>query len=248
MKTSISLIFFLAFFNIVFSSPENEKIIWDYMKEKGFTDAGVAGLMGNINGESSMESVIYQHACKETIGLTDKEYVEKTNDGTYTNFVHDGCGFGLVQWTYYSRKEAFLKLCKEDIGDIHCQLDFLYQELENDFPHVLSILTTSDDVKECCHVVFDEYEGPHDESEPNRYESALGYYEAFKDGGNGQPDVNKHTYRIEPGDTLGAIAAKFNTTVEEICELNNIEDPNMIYAGQMLKIPYDEEEIKNLIL
>lgn len=247
MKVFFSLIF-LLFFKFYFCSLENERIIWDYMKEKGLTDAGVAGLMGNINGESSMESVVYQHACKETIGLTDKEYVEKTNDGSYKNFVHDGCGFGLVQWTYYSRKEAFLKTCKEDIGDIKCQLKFIYKELKNDFPHVLNVLQKSDNLTECCHVVFDEYEGPHDESEPARYESAKGYYEAFKNGGNGQPDVSSHTYRIQAGDTLGAIAAKFNTTVEELCDLNDIENPDIIYAGQMLKIPYDEDDVKASLL
>ncbi len=193
--------------------------------------------MGNINGESSMESVIYQHACKGTIGLTDQEYVDKTNDGSYTNFVHDGCGFGLVQWTYYTRKQAFLDMCEGKIGDIVCQLDYLYYELENDFPHVLEVLKSSKDIKETCHVVFDEYEGPNDESEPARYEAALGFYEKFKEGGT-VDDPN--TYIVESGDTLGAIAAKFNTTVEAICELNGIENPDEIFVGQVLKIPQKE--------
>lgn len=246
MKSTF-IIFFLLLIEVS-SWSENVKTIWNFLKSKDMTDAGAAGLMGNLNGESSMESVVYQHACKDKIGLTDKEYVEKVNDGSYKNFVHDGCGFGLVQWTYYSRKEAFLKLCKKDIGDINCQLEYLYQELENDFPHVLNVLENSDDVNETCHVVFDEYEGPHDQSEPARYSYAMDIYKAFKDGKNGEGSLEPNTYRIEAGDTLGAIAARFNTTVEELVDLNDIEDPNMIYVGQVIKIPnYDEDEVKNFL-
>lgn len=44
-------------------------------------------------------------------------------------------------------------------------------------------------------------------------------------------------YRIQPGDTLSAIAAKFGTTVEAIAAANGIPDPNKIYAGQWIDIP-----------
>ncbi|MEG3341002.1 LysM peptidoglycan-binding domain-containing protein [Streptococcus suis] len=44
------------------------------------------------------------------------------------------------------------------------------------------------------------------------------------------------TYTIKSGDTLGAIAKKFNTTVAELQKLNNISNPDKIYVGQVLKI------------
>jgi LysM repeat protein len=45
-------------------------------------------------------------------------------------------------------------------------------------------------------------------------------------------------YRVEPGDMLEAIAARFNSTVEAILELNEeLDDPNKIYPGQILIIP-----------
>lgn len=44
------------------------------------------------------------------------------------------------------------------------------------------------------------------------------------------------TYVIQSGDTLNAIAKKFNTTVDELVRLNNIKNPNLIYAGNKLKI------------
>jgi hypothetical protein len=32
----------------------NEEIIWKFLKQKGFTDAGIAGAMGNMNAESAL--------------------------------------------------------------------------------------------------------------------------------------------------------------------------------------------------
>jgi LysM repeat protein len=45
------------------------------------------------------------------------------------------------------------------------------------------------------------------------------------------------TYVVQPGDTLGKIAQQFGKTVAELTALNNISNPNLIYAGQVLLIP-----------
>ena len=45
------------------------------------------------------------------------------------------------------------------------------------------------------------------------------------------------TYRVQPGDTLSAIAARFGTSVGAIAAANGIADPNLIDAGQVLTIP-----------
>ena len=45
------------------------------------------------------------------------------------------------------------------------------------------------------------------------------------------------TYTVRPGDTLSAIALRFNTTAAELASLNNIADPNLIYPGQILLLP-----------
>jgi|GEM_PF-63874 len=44
-------------------------------------------------------------------------------------------------------------------------------------------------------------------------------------------------YIIEKGNTLAGIAESFKTTVEVLCSLNAIADPNIIYIGDILKIP-----------
>lgn len=45
------------------------------------------------------------------------------------------------------------------------------------------------------------------------------------------------TYTVQPGDTLSAIAQKFDTTVAAIQEANKIENPDLISVGQVLVIP-----------
>ncbi len=45
------------------------------------------------------------------------------------------------------------------------------------------------------------------------------------------------TYKIVSGDNLTKIAKQFGTTVDAIVKLNNIANPNLIYAGADLKIP-----------
>ncbi len=44
-------------------------------------------------------------------------------------------------------------------------------------------------------------------------------------------------YTIQSGDTLTAIAKRYNTTVQKLAELNHISDPDLIYTGTSLKIP-----------
>lgn len=44
------------------------------------------------------------------------------------------------------------------------------------------------------------------------------------------------TYTVKKGDTLSAIAANFNTTVNNLAALNNISNVDLIYVGQVLKL------------
>lgn len=55
-----------------------------------------------------------------------------------------------------------------------------------------------------------------------------------------QPDEDKPSrivYVVQPGDTLYKIAARYNTTVDAIIEVNEIENPDYIEVGQKLIIP-----------
>lgn len=43
-------------------------------------------------------------------------------------------------------------------------------------------------------------------------------------------------YTVRRGDTLSKIAARYGVTVEQIVQENNIQNPNLIYTGEMLQI------------
>lgn len=45
------------------------------------------------------------------------------------------------------------------------------------------------------------------------------------------------TYVIQPGDSLGAIAAAYGLGADELATYNNLDDPDRIAAGQQLLIP-----------
>ena len=48
-------------------------------------------------------------------------------------------------------------------------------------------------------------------------------------------------YVVKQGDTLSAIARKYNTTYQVLAEYNSISNPNLIYPGQVIKIPQEQK-------
>ncbi len=53
----------------------------------------------------------------------------------------------------------------------------------------------------------------------------------------GGPPPGEIIYTVQPGDTLNSIARLYQVSVESIVELNNIQDPNLIYPGKKLLMP-----------
>lgn len=50
------------------------------------------------------------------------------------------------------------------------------------------------------------------------------------------------TYVVQPGDSLLRLAARFNTTITALVQLNNIANPNLIFIGQVLTLPGGDGE------
>lgn len=50
--------------------------------------------------------------------------------------------------------------------------------------------------------------------------------------------------RVKRGETLSKIAIEYKTSVGELVDLNRIRNRNLIYVGQILRIPYSTEEAK----
>ena len=56
------------------------------------------------------------------------------------------------------------------------------------------------------------------------------------------PCVKPQEYTIQSGDTLAKIAETFGTTVEALAKLNGIADPDTIFAGDILKLPFSAKK------
>ena len=161
----------------------SEKTIWEYLKAQGMTDAGAAGLMGNLYAESSLRPNNLQNSYEGKLGMADAEYTEMVDHGTYTNFGNDRVGYGLAQWTYPSRKVALLAYAKaagKSVGDLEMQLGFLMTELSTSYKAVLNVLKTTTSVRAASDAVLLQFERPADQSEAVKVKRA-GYGQKYFD-------------------------------------------------------------------
>ena len=152
---------------------DNADYIWQWLWERIGNAYGVAGLMGNLMAESSLKANNLQNSFEKSLGMTDEEYTVAVDDGRYTEdeFIHDRAGYGLAQWTYWSRKRDLLAFAKEtgrSIGDREMQLEFLLGEIGRDYRKVAETLIGAKSVKEASDAVILEYERPADTSVQNR--------------------------------------------------------------------------------
>lgn len=163
------------------NAEDNAAKIWKYLIGKGLSECGVAGLMGNLHAESALAPNNLQNTYSKKLGMTDAEYTAAVDSGAYTNFVRDSAGYGLAQWTYWSRKEGLLTFAKaagKSIGDLGMQLDFLWKELSEGYTSVLRALRNAKTVREASDVVLTKYERPADQSESVKKKRAQ-YGETF---------------------------------------------------------------------
>lgn len=70
--------------------------------------------------------------------------------------------------------------------------------------------------------------------------TAAGYdYNSVQNEVNKKMEAKKpkaQYYTVQSGDTLSRIASQHGTTYTELAKLNNIKNPNMIYAGQKIRV------------
>lgn len=161
----------------------SEKQIWDYLKAQGMSDAGTAGVMGNMYAESGLRPNNLQNSYEGHLGMADAEYTEVVDRGTYTNFAGDKAGYGLCQWTYSTRKAALLSYAKnlgKSIGDLEMQLGFLMQELTTGYKSLLALLKTTATVQEASDAFLLQFERPADQSEARKKQRA-GYGQKYFD-------------------------------------------------------------------
>jgi hypothetical protein len=75
------------------------------------------------------------------MGYSDEEYVAAIKNGTISreDFINDGRGFGIAQWTYSTRKAALYDtLGAENIDNLSAQLDFMDNEIGSSLKNTLN--------------------------------------------------------------------------------------------------------------
>lgn len=189
------------------TGKNTEEKIWNYLKSKDLNDNGAAGLMGNLYAESALNPKNLQNSYERSLGYTDDSYTKAVDSGSYGNFAKDSAGYGLAQWTYWSRKAALLAYVKglgKSVGDLEAQLSFLFKELSEGYTSVLSTLKNATSVRQASDAVLLKFERPADQSESaqaRRASYGQKYYNAYA-GKTGSTQEGGSNMAIGNGDTL----------------------------------------------
>lgn len=148
--------------------------IWNYFKDKGIPDNGIAGAMGNIQSESDFTLDAIESCYKPDI---QKAYADDVSSGkisrsgflgnaTYNGNTY-GPGYGLVQWTDDDRKGGMYDGTVGKgmrIDSAQGQLDVLWSELNNYYKPSLNAMKTGS-VREATEKFMTDYERPANQSQ-----------------------------------------------------------------------------------
>lgn len=140
---------------------------------------GVAGLMGNLQAESGVIPFRLQGDFS-TNYYKSINYTNNVDSGAISRdeFIHDAQGYGLAQWTYYTRKDAlydmYINGSYTSIGDVRLAVDYLIYELSNDYAYIMPTLRNATSIREASDIVLHEFENPeHQDPEVERLRELL---------------------------------------------------------------------------
>lgn len=150
--------------------------IYQALLAAGLSPVGACGLLGNMQAESGLKANIVQRG---TTRRSDEDYTAAADMGLI-DFAHDSIGYGLCQWTFWSRKQALLNFAQErgtSVGDEAMQVEFCVDELKSGHGGLYAYLCTGTDLRRAAERVCREYERPAINNVDERYEYAKAWYE-----------------------------------------------------------------------
>lgn len=174
----------------------DEEKIWNFLYDKIGNEYGVAGLMGNLFAESGLRPNNLQNSFETKLGMTDAQYTAAVDNGSYSkeNFKKDGAGYGMAQWTFWTRKQGMYEYLIEQqhvsISDFYGQLNYLWIELSTKYKGLLPDLKNATNVYDASTAVLTKFERPADQSDKmkqTRASYSQKYYDKYAKGGGGQP-------------------------------------------------------------
>ncbi len=163
------------------------KYCWERMLDLIGNEIGTAALLGNWVRESYMLPMIVQGDTLNNYSYS-VDYTAKVDAGTITReqFTRSGPrggGYGLAQWTYYTRKEGLYDThtsTGKSIGSAYVGCEWAKKELQTGYTSTLTELQNATDLYVATGYVMRHYEQPADQSDAaqnRRYLSAQDVYE-----------------------------------------------------------------------
>lgn len=144
-----------------------QELIWKRCREAGMTDAGAAGVLGNVQAESGFVPNNVENRCR----MSDAEYTALVDAGKYKDFETDEgkyYGYGLFQHTFPSRKHELLQMARErgvSISDPDVQIDLMLRELPRDYPATWALLRSTQSADDAAKCFMLNFEKPADQSD-----------------------------------------------------------------------------------
>ena len=171
--------------------------IYNALRKGGLTEIAALAMMGNWMCESGLEPNRLQGDFSPYRTLS-KDYVRRIEDFTLSrdSFSHDSKGFGLAQWTYWSRKEALWVMWHSSgvsIASPELQVKFALYELKTDYSSLYDYLMVANDLYTATSRICKEFERPAVNNVDARFSAAKKLkYEIDLDQTEEQPPEETH--------------------------------------------------------
>jgi tape measure domain-containing protein len=151
----------------VLSGKDNEAKIFNFFKEKGFTNEQAAGWVGNLKHESGLDPARYQEG--------------------------GGPGRGLAQWEVGGRFEELKKFAASQgktWDDLQVQLDFIWKELQTTEKEAYDSIKRATSVVSATKLISRDYERPNPDYASNDKRLAYAQEVLNKLSNNNTPGLN----------------------------------------------------------
>lgn len=161
--------------------------IYNAYRGAGFSHAGALAMLGNADCESGCCSYRKQGDFSKGFEKS-KEYTREVDTGAIDpwGFWYDAIGYGLYQFTYWSRKKGLLEKARSmgvSVGNEEMQVAYSLDELRSGYGNLLSYLKTTTDLYAAVSRVCKEYERPAINNVDARYQAAKRIEAQLEEGG-----------------------------------------------------------------
>lgn len=196
--------------------------IWKYFRDKGLTNNQTAAIVGNLWKESALRPENVSDYYNKQTGITDQQYTDMVDDGSYSNFANDEEGYGLAMWTHSAFKQPMYEMAKKhgkSIGDLGFQLDYLWDTLNGQWKKsTLDPILASDSLEDGAVTFMQNYEKPYgmdtDSKKNERIQGAREMLDLFGTGrGRDMTNLNAMNGKVR----------NINTTMTKLAEFGRGE-------------------------